>query len=557
MADNEYLTMLSEIQKNNKVSTLVQNQKQTTELIKQSINSIQTRLKQQPSLKTLEAQFLKSKAKTLANLIEKDMTEAIKKQAGYSTGMHQKFLQEIGWKAGYKFQDFDKMFGGVSEGTLRILQNGQLYKDGIGLSSRIYKASSMLFNNVNEVVTVGIASGQSAASMAKVLEKYIKPSAHRTWDKAKIKSILGSGYANKYKNIEYNSLRLARTTITHTATLGDKLSAKKVPFLEKFIWHSVFAHGRTCQECMDRDNTIYTIDSLPYDHPNGLCYNEPYLKYDLDYYSKKITEWKDGNGNVEMDNWFTNTLGNKASSLPSAVKATTPKKKVPSKSINSESSVVKSLRNRTYRRFETDADYDGVRKKYKKWANNLDVDEEKVITEYTEMLAGDVNSALRRGNFDDIVIGDQDKIKMIDRALDKGEAVEDFVAHRGVHAHHLDEKLKDFYVDGRYRFDGNTGDELLEYVNKNLVGTTFEDKGYVSTTIQQNRGFDKTTKISINVPKGSKGAYVEDLSEFPNEKEFLLSRDSKFQVVDAKFDKYAGVLELEVDLIEQAGQKYY
>lgn len=66
-------------------------------------------------------------------------------------------------------------------------------------------------------------------------------------------------------------------------------------------------------------------------------------------------------------------------------------------------------------------------------------------------------------------------------------------------------------------------------------GTSFKDKGFVSTTIKSDLEFESYDgksdwKIHINVAKGSKGIYVKDQSTRKYENELLLPRGSEMKV---------------------------
>ena len=66
-------------------------------------------------------------------------------------------------------------------------------------------------------------------------------------------------------------------------------------------------------------------------------------------------------------------------------------------------------------------------------------------------------------------------------------------------------------------------------------GVTFRDKGFISTTINPDLAFESYDgeadwKIHINVPKGSKGIYVAEKSNYAWEKELLLPRNSEMRV---------------------------
>lgn len=64
-------------------------------------------------------------------------------------------------------------------------------------------------------------------------------------------------------------------------------------------------------------------------------------------------------------------------------------------------------------------------------------------------------------------------------------------------------------------------------------GDTFSDKSYVSTTATRKiaDGFSNDFVMKIQVKKGSKGAFIKEISEYSEENELLLPRGSKFRVV--------------------------
>ena len=79
-----------------------------------------------------------------------------------------------------------------------------------------------------------------------------------------------------------------------------------------------------------------------------------------------------------------------------------------------------------------------------------------------------------------------------------------------------------------------------------LVGKTFEDRAFVSTSVDT--PFDNEVRRVINAPKGSKGGMVTAFSMFPNENELLLPRNSKFLIKG--IDKVDNKIILKMDLIE-------
>lgn len=74
-------------------------------------------------------------------------------------------------------------------------------------------------------------------------------------------------------------------------------------------------------------------------------------------------------------------------------------------------------------------------------------------------------------------------------------------------------------------------------------GAKFIDRGFVSTSI--NDGWSGSLHWKINVPKGSKGAYVDDISSHRGEREFILPRNSVFVV--KSWDESSHILELDLE----------
>lgn len=81
-----------------------------------------------------------------------------------------------------------------------------------------------------------------------------------------------------------------------------------------------------------------------------------------------------------------------------------------------------------------------------------------------------------------------------------------------------------------------------------LVGKTFEDRAFVSTSVERETAFKGEVRWEINAPKGSKGGMVNTFSMFPNENELLLPRNSKFLIKG--IDKVDNNIILKMYLIE-------
>ena len=176
---------------------------------------------------------------------------------------------------------------------------GKVYYNGRGLDKLLWDATKCAEDRLNLAITSCIAQGMGAAEMSQNLKEFAT-GGHHTWSRNKIKEKLGPGYARKYSGgLDYEALRLARTTITHQAQLATLATSKINPYMKAVIWHSDHQAGRTCQECIDRNGTKYYInkESVPLDHPNGMCWLEPAYSMTPEEIAKDMKAWGKGEPN--------------------------------------------------------------------------------------------------------------------------------------------------------------------------------------------------------------------------------------------------------------------
>ena len=158
---------------------------------------------------------------------------------------------------------------------------GKIYYNGRGLDEMLWDATKCAEDRLNLAITSCIAQGMGAAEMSQNLKEFAM-GGHHTWSRNKIREKLGDGYARKYGSggLDYEALRLARTTLTHQAQISVINSSKVNPYLQFVKWHSDHQAGRTCQQCIDRDGQLFKIDEVPLDHPNGMCWIQPVYSID-------------------------------------------------------------------------------------------------------------------------------------------------------------------------------------------------------------------------------------------------------------------------------------
>lgn len=169
----------------------------------------------------------------------------------------------------------------TSRNIVEQMIKGEIYKDGVGLDSRLWSATNASGRKIEDVITSCLARGISSAEASKIISQFAK-SGHHTWDKNKIREKLGNKYANKYGTggLDYEALRLMRTTNTHMAQLSVMNSDRVNPYNKFVKYHTGHAGSRTCSICRDRDGKIFPIHDAPLDHPNGLCWLSPVMSKD-------------------------------------------------------------------------------------------------------------------------------------------------------------------------------------------------------------------------------------------------------------------------------------
>ena len=208
----------------------------------------------------------------------------------------------------YEFKEaVDKAVNVANRKIVQQMVEGKVYHDGKGLDKRIWDSSKMSGTKMRDAINSCIAQGMGAAEMSQNLKEFAM-GGHHTWSRNKIREKLGDGYARKYGSggLDYEALRLARTTLTHQAQIAVINSSKINPYLQFVKWHSDHQAGRTCQQCIDRDGQLFKIDEVPLDHPNGMCWIQPVYSIDgkteatPEEIAKDMKAWAEGSKNSKL-----------------------------------------------------------------------------------------------------------------------------------------------------------------------------------------------------------------------------------------------------------------
>lgn len=223
---------------------------------------------------------------------------------------------------------FSATLSSVPTDTLRAMIEGKLYTDGRMLSSRIWSAMGRLEGNVSEIIQQGVVQQMDALTLARHLADYVNPKAACPVSWHKLYPDIPFD-----RNVDYNALRLARTSITHAHWAAGKAAAKKNPLCKGMKWHLSDSHYErqiavagedVCDAYAEHDEGlgkgVWPIDKLPMPHPQCLCYQTEEVP-SLEDAAKALGDWAHGKAQnsefeeafrkwerenaAELDNWHT------------------------------------------------------------------------------------------------------------------------------------------------------------------------------------------------------------------------------------------------------------
>ena len=152
-----------------------------------------------------------------------------------------------------------------------------------------------------------------------------------------------------------------------------------------------------------------------------------------------------------------------------------------------------------------------LREDSKEWINRLSSEEVRAIKKYTKN-SGDPKDDKFYARLNSMLRGDiseDDTLKyysdVISGAIAKFELKHDIICYRSV-KHNPVEGMK--------------------------IGDIYEPKQFISTSVVSSRTLKGDYNIVIIAKKGSKGAYIELLSKYPNQREFLFDKNLKYSILD-------------------------
>ena len=205
--------------------------------------------------------------------------------------------------------------------ALRAIIDGRMYRDGVTLSRRIWNDTGRLQHGVEDVITQGLAQQASLTEISRALETYMEPGERAPVDIRRLYPNMGEPAKGGQPipatyQVEYNSLRLARTAINHAYWGANKAAAKANPMCLGMQWilspdhfsRQVEKWGPdVCDDYAKHDEGlgvgVYPVDKLPLPHPQCLCRQDQVLPT-LDEAVDRLNKWVAGGSDSALDQGF-------------------------------------------------------------------------------------------------------------------------------------------------------------------------------------------------------------------------------------------------------------
>lgn len=315
MALSKYQQVL--LNRRNKLLDLTLEEKQ--EIINIYIKAgkeVTERLKKAKS-KSLSERYLKELKKAIENyekVLQYDLDKSIRKymQKAAELGVEQSktYFENMDIPFVIK-KSFNAMFTNISDDAVRLLVQGGYYKDGKTLSKRIWDISKTNGREIDSLIKVAVAEQKSTNALAKDVEKYIIEGVGRP-QKTFIPGIS--------RDISYQAVRLARTSIGHAFTESSVGAGMNNPFNIGMKWNLSSQHvarlskfGKTSDICDTYANQneyglgpgVYPSKDYKIGHPNCLCYSTE-VTVDIKTAERDIIDWINGKSNKKLDQWALN-----------------------------------------------------------------------------------------------------------------------------------------------------------------------------------------------------------------------------------------------------------
>ncbi|WPC42950.1 hypothetical protein [Clostridium sp. JS66] len=315
--NKEYLELVNAA-RNKQINLTQQNYKDIRDIFVQASKKLTIKSSNMKN-KTLSKGVVKDYIKQLRKItgiisdeLEKSIENAIEQSSNNATNIQLDFFNLIDEKYNLNLKEtFTNMFNKVPLEAISEIISGNFYKDGRGLSKRIWFTKNKVNGDIDYIIEQAIIQKKSVYELSKDLETYVNPSAKKSWDWKTVYPNIGN------KQVDYNAQRLARTAINHSYFLSNIRSCEANPFINIMHWelslqHSIRMHGRTdiCDRYANNDDGYgrgnFLIKNVPVPHPQCLCSQYGIVEDDLESIGTRLNKWINGKSDKLLDEYLKN-----------------------------------------------------------------------------------------------------------------------------------------------------------------------------------------------------------------------------------------------------------
>ena len=300
-------------------------EQEINEIYSQASEIIKARVKNSRSSITKEynaamQSSLKKYRKELNKYLNKTITSAMKETIDNQLMVQFAFWDTVLYKDNNLLKSKIKsMMANESIKAYEIVRSGAMYKDKKSLSSRLWNLTGDNIKKIDTLIQSNILAGADAKTLAKQLEKFVNDE-NILHSRTKYIKVLDTktGLLVKRalplpdrmpKSISYQSRRLARTSLMHTAHESTIQCAKNNPFTKGVKWNLSATHydrvkgGCSCEEYAFHDEGlgigVFPVNRVPVSHPNCVCYFTE--EVDVLQAREEIIRWLKGGKSSRMD----------------------------------------------------------------------------------------------------------------------------------------------------------------------------------------------------------------------------------------------------------------
>lgn len=262
--------------------------------------------------------YLDFRLKKLQKELIKLNKSSIKESCVLAASVDGDFMSYI--KDKYELDISEKDINGiynVNQEVLTKMLNGTFYKNGLGVSKSIWTYTEKTKSDISYILAKGLAEQKDFKVICKDLEAYVDPSKKLSYSWKRIYP-----QASRGSTVDYNALRLLRTSTNHAFFNQMIANAKRNPFTEAIKWELSSEHyyrqvkrwgPDVCDDYAENDyyglgTGVFPIDDVPIPHPNCLCYQYPVLSKSIDDIADDINDWLNGGDNILLDEYMNNSV---------------------------------------------------------------------------------------------------------------------------------------------------------------------------------------------------------------------------------------------------------